>query len=158
MDLVGIAPDPLDAGRVAALVAEPGGAHGATVLFLGTVRGESAGRHVLYLDYEAYEPLALRAFRAILDEVAGRWPAARVAIWHRTGRVVIGETSLVVAAASPHRADAFAVCRYAIERVKQVAPVWKREVFEGGEVWIEGATADLADEAAREQAYRRTCA
>jgi molybdopterin synthase catalytic subunit len=158
MDLVGIAPHPLDAGLVAALVADPVGAHGATVTFLGQVRANNVGRQVLYLDYEAYEPLAVRVFRQIMDEAATRWPAGRVAIWHRTGRVAIGETSLVIAAASPHRADAFAVCRYAIERVKQVAPVWKREVFEGGDVWIEGATADPTDEAAREQAFRRACA
>ena len=72
---------------------------------------------------------------------------ARLAIHHRIGRVAIGEASVVIAAASPHRADAFAACRYAIERVKQIAPIWKHEHFEGGEVWIEGATADPDDEA-----------
>jgi molybdopterin synthase catalytic subunit len=89
--------------------------------------------------------------------VAGRWPSARMALHHRTGPVALGEASVVIAAASPHRADAFAVCRYAIERVKQVAPVWKREFFEGGDVWLEGATADPSNAAAREEAYRRAC-
>ena len=75
----------------------------------------------------------------------------------RTGRVEVGEASVAIAAASPHRADAFAACRYAIERVKQVAPIWKHEHFEGGEVWIEGATADPADDEARTLAFARAC-
>ncbi len=159
-DLVGIGMAPLDPGRVAALVGDVSGtegAHGAVVTFLGTVRRENAGRRVTHLDYEAFEPLALRTFRLILSEAGQKWPAVRMALWHRIGRMYPGETSVVIAAASPHRADAFAACRYAIERVKQVAPIWKREFFEGGDVWIEGATADPLDEAAREQAFRRAC-
>ena len=93
---------------------------------------------VLWLDYEAYAPLALKAFEQIAAEAAEQWPGARLAIHHRIGRVAIGEASVVIAAASPHRADAFAACRYAIERVKQIAPIWKHEHFEGGDVWIEG--------------------
>ncbi len=76
---------------------------------------------------------------------------------HRTGRLELGEASVAIAAASAHRAEAFAACRYAIERIKQIAPIWKREHFEGGEVWVEGATADPDDEAAREEAVRRAC-
>nr|MBA3886777.1 molybdenum cofactor biosynthesis protein MoaE [Acidobacteriota bacterium] len=79
------------------------------------------------------------------------------AITHRVGRLAIGDPSVVIAAASPHRADAFAVARYAIERIKQIAPIWKHEHFDGGEVWIEGATADPADEAARQAALERAC-
>ncbi len=159
-DLVGITADPLDPGRIAAgLVATggPEGTHGAEVTFLGRVRSSNAGRRVLYLDYEAFEPLAVRTFRRILAEACGHWPETRMAIWHRTGRLRPGETSVVVAATSPHRADAFAACRYGIERVKQVAPIWKREFFEGGDVWIEGAVADPHDEAARAQALQRAC-
>lgn len=158
--LVGITAEALDGGRVAALasvVGGPGGANGAVVTFLGNVRVTNAGRRVLYLDYEAYEPLALRTFRQIVEETAARWPGARLAVWHRTGRLQPGETSVVIAAAAAHRGDAFAACRYGIERVKQIAPIWKREFFEGGDVWIEGATADPHDEAARDQAYRRAC-
>ena len=77
---------------------------------------------------------------------------------HRIGRLAIGEASVAIAAASPHRADAFAACRYAIERVKQIVPIWKHEYFEGGDVWIEGATADPDDVAAREAAMRIACA
>jgi molybdopterin synthase catalytic subunit len=81
----------------------------------------------------------------------------RLAIHHRTGTLKIGEASVVIAAASPHRADAFCACRYAIERVKQIAPVWKHEHFEGGDVWIEGATANPDDEPARQLAFERAC-
>ena len=87
-----------------------------------------------------------------------RWPGARLALHHRIGRLEIGEASVAIAAASPHRGDAFAACRYAIERVKQIAPIWKREFFEGGDVWIEGATADPDDETARAEAERVACA
>jgi molybdopterin synthase catalytic subunit len=81
-----------------------------------------------------------------------------MAIHHRTGRLEIGEASVVIAVATPHRADAFAACRYAIERIKQIVPIWKHEHFEGGEVWIEGATADANDEAARDAALKIACA
>jgi molybdopterin synthase catalytic subunit len=125
---------------------------GAVATFVGLVRDHNAGRRVLWLDYEAYEPLARSTFERIGTEAAARWPSVHVAIHHRTGRLEIGEASVVIAAASAHRADAFAACRYAIERVKQIAPVWKHEHFEGGEVWIEGATADPDDERAQQVA------
>jgi molybdopterin synthase catalytic subunit len=143
---------------VAAVSAESGGAHGAVVTFLGLVRNHNAGRRVQYLEYEAYEPLALKAFERIAAEVRRRWPRVALALHHRTGRLEIGEASVAIAAASPHRADAYAACRYTIERVKQIAPVWKREFFEGGDVWIEGAVADPDDEAARAAAERTACA
>jgi molybdopterin synthase catalytic subunit len=157
-----IGPDPLDVSELIRLVStDASGAaaaeHGAVVTFVGTVRATNQGRTVVRLEYEAFEPLALRAFATISAEVAGRWPSARVALHHRTGPLGPGEPSVVIAAASPHRADAFAACRYVIERVKQIAPVWKREFFEGGDCWIEGATADPSDETAREEAYRRAC-
>ena len=126
--------------------------------FVGLVRDHNAGRRVLWIDYEAYAPLAVhRRSRgsAARRASAGRMP--QLAIHHRVGRVDIGEASVVIAAASPHRADAFAACRYAIERVKQIAPVWKHEHFEGGDVWIEGATADPDDEAALQTAVERAC-
>jgi molybdopterin synthase catalytic subunit len=157
-----IGPDPLDVADVIRLVSTdesgaPVADHGAVVAFVGTVRITNQGRTVLRLEYEAFEPLAVKAFAAIAAEVAECWPSARIALHHRTGSLGPGEASVVIAAASPHRADAFAACRYVIERVKQIAPVWKREFFEGGDCWIEGATADPTDEAAREEAYRRAC-
>lgn len=130
---------------------------GAVATFVGVVRDQNAGRRVLWIDYEAYAPLARTTFAQIGQEAAERWPSAQVAIHHRTGRVAIGEASVVIVAASPHRGDAFAACRYAIERVKQIAPVWKHEHFEGGDVWIEGAIADPDDEAARQLAFARAC-
>jgi molybdopterin synthase catalytic subunit len=134
------------------------GVVGGVATFLGVVRGENAGRQVLYLDYEAYESLALRAFERIQAEAAARWPSTCVGIHHRTGRVDIGEVSVVIVAASAHRAEAFEACRYSIERLKQIAPIWKHEYFEGGDVWIETATADPDDESARAEALRRACA
>ncbi len=147
--------EPLDAAAVAAAVAHPG--CGAVTTFIGLVRNQNVGRHVLFLDYEAFAPLALKSFERIADEAAERWPSTQLAIHHRVGRVNIGEASVAIAAASPHRADAFAVARYAIERIKQITPIWKHEHFEGGEVWIEGATADPLDEAARHAAMERAC-
>jgi molybdopterin synthase catalytic subunit len=81
-----------------------------------------------------------------------------MAVHHRIGRLEVGQASIVIAALSPHRADAFAACRYAIERVKQIVPIWKREHFEGGEMWLEGAIADPHDDKARQEAYRIACA
>lgn len=145
----------LDPAAVTAAVARS--QDGAVTTFLGLVRDHNAGRRVLWLDYEAFVPLAVKAFEQIGTEADERWPGVRLAIHHRTGRVAIGEASVAIAAASAHRADAFAACRYAIERVKQVAPIWKHEHFEGGEVWIEGAIANPSDPAARQAALERAC-
>jgi molybdopterin synthase catalytic subunit len=155
--VLAIGPEKLDVDRIAASL-EDSGADGAVVTFLGLVRNHNAGRRVLYLEYEAYEPLALKSFARISDEIRDRWPSARLALHHRVGRLEIGDASIAIVARSPHRADAFAACRYAIERVKQIAPIWKREYFDGGDVWIEGATADPDDEAARAHAERAACA
>jgi molybdopterin synthase catalytic subunit len=130
---------------------------GAVTTFLGLVRDHNQGRRVSHLIYEAYEPLADRALSLIVDEARDQWPSATLAVHHRVGRLDIGDASVVIAAASPHRADAFAVCRYAIERVKQIVPIWKHEYFDGGDVWIEGATADPADAVARDNAMRIAC-
>ena len=162
VSLLAIGPEPIDLGRLIAAVCEradgSSGSDGAVVTFVGLVRDHNAGRRVRYLEYEAYEPLALKTFARIAGEAEARWPGVRLALHHRTGRLNIGEASVAIAAASPHRANAYAGCRYAIERVKQVAPIWKREFFEGGDVWIEGATADPGDEVARVEAERTACA
>jgi molybdopterin synthase catalytic subunit len=152
-----VGPEPLSVLRVADALGDQG-ADGAEVTFLGLVRNHNLGRSVRYLEYEAYEPLALRAFERIGDEAAARWPSARLALHHRIGRLDVGEASIAIVARSPHRADAFAVCRYAIERVKQIAPIWKREFFDGGDVWIEGASANADDAGARAEAERIACA
>jgi molybdopterin synthase catalytic subunit len=147
---------PLELEGVVRAVDGPGA--GAVASFLGLVRDHNQGRRVRFLDYEAYAPLAEKALALIVHEAQARWPGARMAIHHRTGRIEIGEASVVIAVATPHRADAFAACRYAIERIKQIVPIWKHEHFEGGEVWIEGATADATDEAARQAALKIACA
>jgi molybdopterin synthase catalytic subunit len=134
------------------------GSDGAVATFVGLVRNHNLGRRVQYLEYEAYEALGLRVFERIAAEVAERWPGVRLALHHRTGRIEVGGASVAIAAASAHRGEAFSACRYTIERVKQIAPIWKREFFEGGDVWIEGATADPDDVDARERAGRVACA
>lgn len=126
--------------------------------FVGLVRNHNIGRQVLFLEYDAYEEMAVRVMQRIVDEAAHLWPSARVGMHHRIGRLSIGDASIVIVAASAHRADAFAACRYAIERVKQIVPVWKREYFEGGESWLEGAAVHPDDEEARQRAYRTACA
>jgi molybdopterin synthase catalytic subunit len=135
-----------------------GGPVGAVATFVGLVRGENLGRTVAFLEYEAYEQLALKAFARIDEEARAAWPSITLGLHHRTGRLEIGEASIAIVVASPHRGEAFAACRYAIERVKQIAPIWKHEHFDGGEVWIEGATADPDDDVARGEARRRACA
>jgi len=145
--------DPLDVSAVSAIVSSAD--CGAVATFVGLVRNENGGRRVLWLDYEAYEPLAVKAFARIDEEAGERWPSIGLAIHHRVGRLEIGDASVIIAATSPHRAEAFAACRYAIERIKQIAPVWKHEHFEGGETWIEGATADPMDEDARRMAFEQ---
>ena len=143
---------------VAAVVAGVAGDRcGAIAVFVGTVRDRNADRNVAWLDYEAYAPLAVKSFERIAHETRERWPDVTLSIHHRTGRIEVGEASVVLAASSPHRAEAFAAARYAIERVKQIAPIWKHEHFDGGAVWIEGATADPHDERARQEAFDRAC-
>lgn len=145
--------DPLDVSAVSAIVSSAD--CGAVATFVGLVRNENGGRRVLWLEYEAYEPLAVKVFARIDEEAGGRWPSIGLAIHHRIGRLEIGDASVVIAATSPHRAEAFAACRFAIERIKQIAPIWKHEHFEGGETWIEGATADPMDEDARRMAFEQ---
>jgi len=106
------------------------------VTFQGTVRDNSRGKRVLYLEYEAYPEMAVKVMRQIADEIKARWGLDGVAIVHRVGRLEIGEASICIAVAAPHRAQAFEACRYAIDRVKEILPVWKKEVWEGGEYWV----------------------
>src|SRR5262245_30052692 len=156
--LLAITSAPLDLQALIQEIAVGAVGDGAVTSFAGLVRDHNQGRRVSFLEYEAYEPLAVRALARIVEEARQAWPGARVGIHHRTGRLDIGEASIIIVAASPHRGDAFAACRYAIERVKQILPVWKHEHFEGGDVWLEGATVDPDDETARQTAQRIACA
>ncbi len=125
---------PIDVAALERAVADPHA--GAIVTFAGTTRAENAGRIVTRLEYEAYEPMALSEMRRLAREAGERWRIVRIAISHRIGLVDIGETSVAIAVAAAHRGEAFEACRFAIDRLKEVVPIWKKEHFEGGEVWI----------------------
>ena len=110
---------------------------GAIVHFLGVVRNNTEGREVSYLEYEAYPPMAEKKMAEIAQEIQEKWGLDRVAMIHRIGRLEIGEVSVAVAVASPHRKEAFEACRYAMNRLKQIVPIWKREVWaDGEEEWV----------------------
>jgi len=126
--------DPIDLGVVVAEAADPRA--GAVATFLGTTRVESRGRTVEYLEYEAYEGMAEQEMARIADELKTRYDLCEVAISHRVGRVGIGDTSVAIAVSAPHRADALAACKDAIDTLKETVPLWKKEVYEGGEEWI----------------------
>jgi MoaE-MoaD fusion protein len=126
--------EPLDLAAVVAEAADERA--GAIATFLGTTRIESRGRTVMYLEYEAYEGMAEQVMDDIAEELRGRYDLCRIAIHHRIGRVGIGETSVAIAVSAPHRHDALAACREAIDALKELVPLWKKEVYEGGEEWI----------------------
>ena len=113
-------------------------AYGASVVFLGTTRSPNRGQEVDHLVYEAYPEMAPRVLAQIAGEMRERWELGRIAIGHRLGRVDPGEASIAIVVSSPHRPEAFAAARYAIDRVKQVLPVWKKEVLADGSHWVEG--------------------
>ena len=137
-----ITEDPLVAEQLYAVVASP--AHGAVVSFAGVVRDHTEGRQTQYLVYEAYGDMARAKLVAIGAEIRERWAIGEVAIIHRVGRVEIGEISVVIAVASAHRSEAFEACRFAIDRVKETVPIWKKEVFEDGQHWAEGPAVTMS--------------
>ncbi|MDP6179357.1 MAG: molybdenum cofactor biosynthesis protein MoaE [Desulfatiglandales bacterium] len=141
-----ITTEPISIDEVNRRVRSP--AIGAVVSFTGVVRSTNAGRKVRYLEYEAYAEMAELKLAQIAEEIKTRWSVEQVAIVHRVGRQEIGETSVVIAIASRHRQGAFEAGRYAIDRIKKIVPVWKKEHFKGGEVWIEGLDKTPSSEAA----------
>jgi len=124
----------IDLEELQRAVADP--RSGATATFAGTTRIENAGRRVTQLEYEAYEPMALSEMRKIARAAGERFTIVRIAITHRIGLVDIGETSVAIAVSAAHRAEAFDACRFAIDRIKEIVPIWKKEYFEGGELWV----------------------
>jgi molybdopterin synthase catalytic subunit len=118
-------------------------AAGAVALFYGIVRNENLGRRVQYLEYDAYPEMAIKKMKEVAAEVCAKFPVEAVGVMHRTGRLEIGETSLLVAVSSGHRKEAFDACHYAVDRIKQIVPVWKKEVWEDGSEWIEGHVPDV---------------
>jgi len=145
-DRIELVHSPIATAEIVAALKSPG--DGAVVVFDGIVRDHSGARKTLYLDYEAYEPMALAALRKIARELHARFDVDAVAIVHRLGRLEIGETSVLIAVSSAHRAAAFDACRHAIEQVKRTVPIWKKEYFAGGEVWVEGQPLQAGKEAA----------
>jgi len=136
--LVRITADPLDPAEAVASVADP--AAGGTCLFLGTVRDHSEAGRVTGLTYEAWEELALARLGELGEELFASWPLCRVALWHRTGELQVGEISVIVACSAAHRAEAFEACRGGIERLKDDVPIWKKEhLVDGDAVWVAGA-------------------
>jgi MoaE-MoaD fusion protein len=131
---VRLSEEPLDLAAAVAEVADERA--GAIVTFIGTTRVESRGRTVIHLEYEAYEGMAERVMDGLTASLQERHDVCRVAIHHRVGRVGIGEQSVVIAVSAPHRHDALAACREAIDTLKETVPLWKKEVYEGGEEWI----------------------
>ena len=127
---------PIDAAALAAEVRGDG--DGAVATFAGTVRNAHAGRRVLFLEYEAYAGMAEREMERIEREASTRFAVSKIAIAHRLGRLEIGEISVAVTVSAPHRAAAMDACRFVIDALKATVPIWKRETYEGGVVWIEG--------------------
>ncbi len=134
LDWVFITPNQLDEKPLTEFVTT--GIDGAVVTFLGVTRDHNEGRNVEYLDYEAYQPMAENKIAEIIAEMRTKWELGKIAIAHRTGRVDIGETSMVVVVGSAHRRPAFESTLYFVDRLKEIVPVWKKELFVGGEVWI----------------------
>ncbi len=135
-DVVEIVRRPIDARALAARLQR--GEDGAVVTFEGVTRNHSGRRATGHLEYEAYEPMALDQMKAIVREVKERWPVDHVGIVHRLGRLEIGETSVAIVVTAGHRAPAFEACRHAIDRLKKTVPIWKKEYFADGAVWVEG--------------------
>ena len=128
--------DPISVDALLAAVRDP--AHGALALFLGVVRDHNRGRRVDHLEYHAYEQMAEDELRRLAEEATAKFGIGALGIVHRTGRLEIGDASVAVAVGAAHRADAIDACRFLIDELKRRAPIWKKEVFDGGEVWIEG--------------------
>lgn len=110
--------------------------NGAINTFIGTVREWTNGRRTLYLEYQAYVPMALKKLAEIGEEIRERWPDARVAISHRIGSLQVGEAAVAIAVGTPHRDDSYRASRYAIERIKAIVPIWKKEIREDGAHWV----------------------
>jgi molybdopterin synthase catalytic subunit len=134
--LIQLTREPLDRDALVAAVSHPSA--GGIVVFEGVVRDNARGKQVRYLEYDAYEEMAIAQIRTIIQEAQQRWGVDRVAVAHRFGRLEIGEASVIIVVASPHRAEAFDACRYIMDTLKTTVPIWKKEVATNGEEWVEG--------------------
>ena len=134
--LISITREPLDRDALVAAVSHPSA--GGIVVFEGVVRDHARGKQVRYLEYDVYEEMAIEQIRTIIAEAQQRWGVERIAVAHRFGRLEIGEASVIIVVASPHRGEAFDACRYIIDTLKRTVPIWKKEVATDGEIWVEG--------------------
>ncbi|MGA9363545.1 MAG: molybdenum cofactor biosynthesis protein MoaE [Bacteroidota bacterium] len=134
---------PIDLNEILCSVKSPEA--GAIDIFIGTTRNHSDGKEVLSLEYEAYEPMAVKLMEGIVAEARQRWTVKRIAIVHRVGKVEIGEASVIVVVSAAHRREAFEACRYAIDALKKDVPIWKKEVFRDGEAWVGLQSESLAN-------------
>lgn len=132
--MIRVEPGAIDLAAVHAYLGDH--AAGGEVVFTGTVRNQNQGRTVSHLEFEAYPEMAVAQLERIAAEIQARWGPCKVVMWHRLGLVALGEVVVVVGVSTPHRAAAFEACRYGIDTLKQDVPIWKREHFEGGEVWV----------------------
>lgn len=132
--MIKITGKPIDVQKVVSTASSLGA--GAVNVFIGTVRNNANGKNVLWLEYEAYEAMAVSEIRKIIDSAAEKWPLLGWAVSHRIGTLKPGEVSVVVAVSSPHRKDSFEACQFIIDTLKQKAPIWKKEIFEDGEEWV----------------------
>jgi molybdopterin synthase catalytic subunit len=128
--------EPLDRNVLIAAVNDPGA--GGIVVFEGVVRDNARGKQIRHLEYDVYAEMAIQQIREIIAEAEKRWNVDRVAVAHRIGRLEIGEASVIIVVATPHRAEAFEACRYIIDTLKTTVPIWKKEVAINGEEWVEG--------------------
>ena len=154
--MIQLTDQPLDYAAITESVRDP--AAGAVVLFLGTVREFTAGQQTEHLEYEAYREMAQASLQQLVQEAASMYPLVKVAVVHRLGVLQLTDVAVAIAVSTPHRAQAFAAGQWLIDTLKQRVPIWKREHFEGGDVWLEGAVADPDDTGARDSAYRIACA
>lgn len=152
-DFFELTTDPIDVGAIARRVVLP--QCGATVTLDGYARGWTKGRQTLYLIYEAYAPMAISEMKKLGAVVHQKFEIAHIGIIHRAGRIEIGETSVVIAVSAPHRRAAFEACEWSIRELKRTVPIWKKEVFANGEVWVEGESANITTEDTQEKQKHR---
>ena len=126
--------EPLDAQQCIQHVVDEGA--GGINVFIGTVRNQTKGKKVIRLEFEAYRPMAIAEMRKIAEQIGERWPAEKVAIHHRVGILEPTDVAVIIAVSTPHRKNAFAACQFAIDTLKETVPIWKKEIFEDGEVWV----------------------
>jgi molybdopterin synthase catalytic subunit len=132
--MVRISEEPIDVNEVIDNVRSA--AAGAIDVFIGTVRNKTSQKSVSRLDFEAYDAMAVKEIEKIIEKARDRWPVLKMSIYHRKGILSIGEIAVVIAVSTPHRKESFEACQFAIDTLKETVPIWKKEVFEDGEVWV----------------------